>query len=77
MTRYWPFYIFVGVLLSMGLILSFWTSSPTETRLQNNSQNAESVGQRQIIMPTSLHITEGLNIPYNTVPPTSGNHWAK
>ena len=75
-TRYWPFYISVCVLVLVGLILNYRSSAPTENLLPSDSQNVESVGQSQVIMPTSQHIPEGQNTTYNTIPPTSGDHWA-
>jgi hypothetical protein len=78
MTRYyWPFYISVCVLVLVGLILNYRSSAPAETRIPSDSQNVESVGQSQVIMPTSHHIPEGQNTTYNTIPPTSGDHWAR
>ena len=76
MTRYWPFYISVCVLVLVGLILHYRSSAPAENLLPSDSQNVESVGQSQVIMPTSRHIPEGQKTTYNTIPPTSGDHWA-
>ena len=35
------------------------------------------VGEEQTIMPTRRHINEGTEVDYNTVPPTSGDHYAR
>ena len=35
------------------------------------------VGEKQTIMPTRRHINEGTEVEYNTVPPTSGDHYAR
>jgi hypothetical protein len=75
MSRYWPFYIFVGVLISAAFIQSYLVSAPTKNLTPVDGPNVAGVGQLQVIMPTSLHVEEGQNVIYNTVPPTSGNHW--
>ena len=77
MTRHWPFYIFVGVLVSAALVQGYLASATTENPLPSDTPNVESVGQRQIIMPNRFHIPDNQNATYNTVPPTSGNHWAR
>jgi hypothetical protein len=43
----------------------------------SSSQYVENVGMSQEIMPTRNHIPEGQSIEYNSVPPTSGDHWAR
>jgi hypothetical protein len=35
----------------------------------------EGVGVQHEILPTRSHVTEGQTVDYNSVPPTSGNHW--
>ena len=35
----------------------------------------EGVGEPQEIMPTRLHVPEEQTVNYNTIPPTSGDHW--
>ena len=35
----------------------------------------EGVGEPQEIMPTRLHVPEEQTVDYNTIPPTSGDHW--
>jgi hypothetical protein len=37
----------------------------------------EGVGVQHEIMPTRNHLPQGQSIEYNSVPPTSGNHWAQ
>ena len=37
----------------------------------------EGIGVQHEVMPTRDHVPEGQNVEYNSVPPTSGNHWPR
>jgi len=37
----------------------------------------EGVGIQHDIMATRNHVTEGQTVEYNSIPATSGNHWAQ
>ena len=43
----------------------------------NGGERPSSVGEPQQIMPTKNHVPEGQRVAYNTVPPTSGDHYAQ
>lgn len=75
-TRHWPFFIFVAALLFAAVVQGYLFADPTGDPDSGESPNAGSVGQLQLVMPTSWHIPDGQAATYNTVPPTSGDHWA-
>lgn len=37
----------------------------------------EGIGVEQDVMPTRNHVAEPETVEYNTIPPTSGNHWPR
>jgi hypothetical protein len=42
-----------------------------------SDQYVEGIGIQHEIMPTRDHVSEGQSVEYNSVPPTSGNHWPR
>lgn len=46
-----------------------------QARAGSSDKYVEGVGQQQSIMPTREHV-DGKTVSYNTIPPTSGNHWS-
>lgn len=48
-------------------------------RQQTGSANeyVEGIGVEQEVMPTRNHVAESLTVEYNSIPATSGNHWAR
>ncbi len=47
------------------------------SRTGSSEQYVEGVGARQDEMPTRTHVSEGQTVEYSTIPPTSGDHWAR
>ncbi len=41
----------------------------------SSKEYVEGIGEKQDIMPTRNRVPEGNNVNYNTIPPTSGDHW--
>ena len=41
------------------------------------SEYEEGVGVQQSLMPSSEHVPVGQTVAYSTIPPTSGDHWAR
>lgn len=41
----------------------------------SSSEHVRGVGKPQEIMATRQHVPEGQTVNYNTIPPTSGDHW--
>ena len=41
----------------------------------SSKEYVEGVGELQEIMPTRIHVPEEQTVEYNTIPPTSGDHW--
>ncbi|MSQ06472.1 MAG: DUF3105 domain-containing protein [Dehalococcoidia bacterium] len=69
------------VLIALLVIGSFGLTtipfgSGANLRVGKNAQYVEGVGVSQKLMPTATHISESLSVEYNTVPATSGDHWA-
>ncbi len=42
-----------------------------------SNEYVEGIGTQHDIMPTRNHVTEGQTVEYNSIPATSGNHWAQ
>ncbi len=42
-----------------------------------SSEPAPSTAVRHEIMPTKNHVSEGTTVEYNSLPPTSGDHWPR
>ena len=59
-------------------------SGPTPNQNPENvgytNKHVKGIGEKQEIMerdgkPTARHLDDGVKVDYNTVPPTSGDHW--
>ena len=42
-----------------------------------SNEYVEGIGTQHDIMPTRNHVTEGQTVEYNSIPATSGDHWAQ
>jgi hypothetical protein len=70
----------IAVLVIGGFALG-GTNFQRGTQTGGSQEYVEGVGVRQDLMPTgprglNNHVPEGQPVAYNTVPPTSGDHWA-
>ena len=75
-TNYW--YVAASAIIAFLVIAGFVVggiSFQSDSGVGSSSEYVEGVGEQQEIMPTRLHVPEEQPVDYNTVPPTSGNHW--
>ena len=66
----------IAILVIGGFVVGsggFGTGAVTKTG--SSKEHVDGIGVEQDIMATRDHITEGKNVEYDTIPPTSGNHW--
>ena len=69
----------IAVLVIAGFVLPQVLSlgSVGGTSTGSSDQYVPGVGEQQTIMSTTNHLPEGQTVTYNTIPPTSGDHWAR
>ena len=66
----------IAILVIGGFVVGsggFGTGAVTKTG--SSKEHIEGIGVEQDIMATRDHITDGTDIEYNAILPTSGNHW--
>ena len=67
----------IAILVIGGFVVGsggFGTGAVTN-KTGSSDEHVDGIGTQQDIMSTRDHITEGKTVEYNSIPPTSGNHW--
>ena len=67
----------IAILVIGGFVVGsggFGTGS-VANKTGSSDEHVDGIGTQQDIMSTRDHITEGKTVEYNSIPPTSGNHW--
>ncbi len=78
-TNYW--YVAASIIIAILVIAGFVVGGfvgilpSTPEGVGSSNEYVDGVGEPQEIMATRQHVPEGENVIYNTIPPTSGDHW--
>ena len=75
-TNYW--YVAASAIIAFLVIAGFVVggiSFQGSDSVGSSDEYVEGVGEQHDIMPTRLHVPEEQFVNYNTIPPTSGDHW--
>lgn len=74
-------YISASIIIAV-LVIAGFTAEGISGLLPGNregigssSEYVAGVGEQQELMPTVNHVPDGRQVTYNTIPPTSGDHW--
>jgi hypothetical protein len=67
----------VAVLVIAGFIIGDMAGALPQRGGGTADAYVEGIGEPHPIMPTANHVPDGQSVQYSTVPPTSGDHWAR
>ncbi len=65
----------IAFLVIAGFVVGGISFQGRDSGIGSSHEYVEGVGEQQDIMATRLHVPEEQTVNYNTIPPTSGDHW--
>lgn len=65
----------IAFLVIAGFVVGGISFQGSNSGIGSSDEYVEGVGELQEVMATRQHVSEDQTVDYNTIPPTSGNHW--